>query len=236
MTTARSFSTRRPMACAVLIGLLPLLTALSACARSDSGATVTAKTPQQADRAAVAETAPPLTDRAVAVFAGGCFWCMEPPYDKLPGVISTISGYTGGHVANPTYEQVSAGGTGHAEAVKVTYDPRQVSYAKLLDVFWHNIDPVAVDRQFCDIGPQYRSAIFTTGEQQRRLAQASKRKLQALDRFERPIATQIVDASTFYPAENYHQDYYEKNPIRYKFYRWNCGRDQRLDELWGSGS
>lgn len=233
---------------AALIGLLPLLTVLSACAGADSNsamaaqpaagtktaetATLTTAGPAATEQAST-RAAAPTNDRAVAIFAGGCFWCMEPPYDKLPGVISTISGYTGGRVANPTYEQVSAGNTGHTEAVKVTYDPRKVEYAKLLDVFWHNIDPVAVNRQFCDVGAQYRSGIFPVTAQQRRLAEASKRKLAASGRFERPIATEITDASTFYPAENYHQDYYKKNPIRYKFYRWNCGRDQRLDELWG---
>ena len=170
---------------------------------------------------------------AVAIFAGGCFWCMEPPFDKLPGVKSTTSGYIGGHVANPTYEQVSAGRTGHAEAVLVRYDPTRVSYQKLLDVFWRNIDPLAVDRQFCDVGDQYRSEIFTTAAEQQRLADASKRKLEASGRFKLPIATQVVPASKFYQAEAYHQDYYRRNPVRYKFYRYNCGRDQRLEQLWG---
>jgi peptide-methionine (S)-S-oxide reductase len=183
-------------------------------------------------------TRPPAADAsaqtAVAIFAGGCFWCMEPPFDKLPGVKSTTSGYVGGHVANPTYKQVSAGRTGHAEAVLVRYDPTRVSYQTLLDVFWRNIDPLAIDRQFCDIGDQYRSAIFTTGAEQRRLAEASKRKLEASGRFRQPVATQIVPASKFYPAEEYHQDYYRRNPVRYKFYRYNCGRDQRLEQLWGS--
>ena len=172
-------------------------------------------------------------DTATAIFAGGCFWCMEHPFDELPGVISTTSGYTGGQTENPTYEQVSAGGTGHVEAELVRYDPDKISYGKLLDVFWHNIDPMAIDRQFCDVGTQYRSAIFTGNEQQRKLAEASKQKLQASGRFKQPIATEIVDASTFYPAEEYHQDYYKKNPVQYKFYRFNCGRDQRLREVWG---
>ena len=193
----------------------------------------TATAGAQSIRATDGQPAPPPRT-AVAVFAGGCFWCMEPPYDKLPGVISTISGYTGGKVANPTYEQVSAGGTGHAEAVQVRYDPTRISYATLLDVFWRNIDPVAVDRQFCDVGSQYRSAIFPVTPEQRRLAEASKRKLESSGRFDRPIATRIEPAATFYPAEDYHQDYYKKNPVRYKFYRWNCGRDQRLQELWGT--
>jgi len=156
---------------------------------------------------------------------------MEPPFDKLPGVNSTTSSYIGGHVDNPTYEQVSAGRIGHAEAVQVKYDPAVVSYSTLLKVFWRNVDPLAVNRQFCDVGDQYRTAVFTLSADQQRLAEASKRELQASGRFKQPIATQIVAASTFYPAEDYHQDYYRKNPIRYKFYRFNCGRDQRLDQL-----
>ena len=169
---------------------------------------------------------------ATAIFAGGCFWCMEHPFDELPGVVSTTSGYTGGQTPDPTYAQVSAGGSGHAEAELVRYDPGKVSYEKLLDVFWHNIDPVAVDRQFCDVGNQYRSAIFVVDGQQRALAEASKRRLEASGRFKQPIATEIVAAQTFYPAEDYHQDYYRKNPVRYRFYRFNCGRDQRLREIW----
>src|SRR5437763_6446222 len=168
---------------------------------------------------------------AIATFAGGCFWCVEADFDKVDGVISTTSGYTGGHTANPTYEQVSHGGTGHAETVEIVYDPAKVSYKKLLDVFWHNIDPLAKDRQFCDHGDQYRSAIFYHDEEQRALAEASKAAVEK--RFEQPVATQIVPAGAFYKAEEYHQDYYKKNPIRYKFYRYNCGRDARLEELWG---
>jgi peptide-methionine (S)-S-oxide reductase len=183
--------------------------------------------------AAVAQTAAPAKKEASAVFAGGCFWCVESDFDKVKGVISTTSGYTGGHVANPTYHQVSAGGTGHAEAVKVVYDPAQVSYEKLLQVFWHNIDPLAKDKQFCDSGDQYRSAIFVQGAEQRGLAEKSKKDIEASGRFKSPIHTQIVDAGPFYPAEDYHQDFYLKNPTKYKFYRWNCGRDQRLQELWG---
>lgn len=185
-----------------------------------------------AQPAATAARTPATPATAVAIFAGGCFWCMEPPFDKLPGVISTTSGYTGGRTANPTYEEVSAGGTGHAESMQVTYDPRKVSYATLLNTYWHQIDPLAVDRQFCDSGTQYRSAIFTTGPEQARLAAESKRQQQA--RFKQPIATQIGAATRFYPAETYHQDYYKKNPVRYKFYRYNCGRDQRLQQVWGS--
>ncbi|MEF8793704.1 peptide-methionine (S)-S-oxide reductase MsrA [Thiohalorhabdus sp.] len=168
-----------------------------------------------------------------ATFAGGCFWCMEPPYDKLEGVKATVSGYTGGDLANPSYEQVSGGGTGHAEAVRIEYDPDRVSYGQLLVVFWHNIDPVAVDRQFCDRGSQYRSAIFYHNERQRRLAERSKRLLAESGRFDQSIATEIAPAKAYYRAEDYHQDYYEKSSIKYKFYRWNCGRDQRLQEIWG---
>ena len=170
----------------------------------------------------------------VATFAGGCFWCMEPPFDKTEGVISTVVGYTGGHKENPTYEEVSSGNTGHAESIQVTFDPAKVSYTQLLEVFWHNIDPLARDRQFCDVGEQYRSAIFFHDGTQQRLALESKQKLEASGRFKQPISTQIVPAAKFYPAEEYHQEYYEKNPLRYKFYRFNCGRDQRLHELWGS--
>jgi len=168
-----------------------------------------------------------------AIFAGGCFWCMEPPYDDLDGVHETISGYIGGEVEDPTYQQVTSGNTGHAEAVKVTYDPSKVSYERLLDVFWRNIDPLARDRQFCDRGTQYRSAIFYMNEDQRAMAEATRQTLKDSGRFKEPIVTEIVAADTFYPAEEYHQDYYQKNPLRYKFYRYNCGRDQRLQKLWG---
>jgi peptide-methionine (S)-S-oxide reductase len=172
---------------------------------------------------------PPKT--AIATFAGGCFWCVEADFDKVGGVISTTSGYTGGRTPNPTYEEVSRGGTGHAESVEIGYDPAKVSYEKLLDVFWHDIDPLAKNSQFCDHGDQYRTAIFYHDEEQRRLAEASKTAVQA--HFKQPIATQITAAGPFYRAEDYHQDYYLKNPIRYKFYRFNCGRDARLEELWG---
>jgi len=170
---------------------------------------------------------------ARAIFAGGCFWCMEPPFDRLPGVISTTSGYIGGRVIDPTYEAVSQGGTGHAEAVEVVYDPTVISFERLLYVFWRNIDPEAANRQFCDKGSQYRSAIFYLDDAQRELAEASKAELEASGRFASPIATQIRRAGRFYPAENYHQDYYLKNPIRYKYYRTGCGRDRRLEALWG---
>jgi peptide-methionine (S)-S-oxide reductase len=168
----------------------------------------------------------------VATFAGGCFWCMEPPFDALAGVRSTTSGYTGGHVPNPTYEMVSAGTTDHVEAVQVVYDPKQVSYDQLLDVFWHNVDPLSGDGQFCDRGPTYVSAIFYRDDEQRRLAEDSKQRLDG--RFAQPIVTKIRPAEAFYPAEEYHQDYYKKNPIRYKFYRTTCRRDARLTTLWGT--
>jgi peptide-methionine (S)-S-oxide reductase len=166
-----------------------------------------------------------------AVFAGGCFWCTEADFDKVPGVVSTTSGYINGRTPNPTYEQVSRGGTGHAEAVEVVFDPAKVSYEKLLDVFWHNVDPLAKDYQFCDHGDQYRSAIFYVGDAQRQLAEKSKAAVQA--RFKEPVQTEIAAAGTFYKAEDYHQDYHTKNPLRYKFYRFNCGRDARLQQLWG---
>jgi len=174
--------------------------------------------------------------RARATFAGGCFWCMEAPFDKLPGVIATTSGYTGGRVKNPTYEQVSAGRTGHAEVVQVLYDPAKIGYAQLLEVFWHNIDPLARDAQFCDRGSQYRSAIYYHDEEQKRLAEESKRALEASGRFKQPIVTEIAPAGEFYPAEAYHQDFYRTNPARYRQYRFGCGRDRRLKELWGEAA
>lgn len=182
---------------------------------------------------AIAPTAEANGPTATAVFAGGCFWCMEKPFDELPGVIDTTSGYTGGTVENPTYEQVSAGGTGHYESVQITYDPSQVSYAQLLEVFWQNVDPVDNRGQFCDKGSQYRSAIFYQNEAQQTAAQASKQAL-AADKFEQTIATDIQPATTFYPAEDYHQNYYQTHPVRYKVYRFACGRDQRLAEIWGT--
>jgi peptide-methionine (S)-S-oxide reductase len=169
-----------------------------------------------------------------ATFAGGCFWCMEHPFDELPGVVSVTSGYTGGDKKKPTYEEVSAGGTGHAESVQVVYDPARIGYEKLLAVYWHNIDPTVQDRQFCDSGHQYRSAIFYNSEAQRRLATQSKENLERAKPFREPIVTEIVQGGEFYPAEEYHQHYYKKNPIRYRFYRTSCGRDQRLNALWGS--
>ncbi|HEX9390684.1 MAG TPA: peptide-methionine (S)-S-oxide reductase MsrA [Usitatibacteraceae bacterium] len=173
---------------------------------------------------------------ARATFAGGCFWCMEAPFDVLPGVISTTSGYTGGSKKNPTYQEVSSGRTGHAEAVQVVYDPKKISYEKLLEVFWHNIDPTVKDQQFCDVGNQYRTAIFYHDEAQKKAAEASKAALQQNRPFKGEILTEITAATEFTPAEDYHQDFYKKNPTRYKFYRAGCGRDERLKALWGAAA
>ena len=170
---------------------------------------------------------------AKATFAGGCFWCMEKPFDELPGVIDTTSGYTGGTVENPSYSQVSSGGTGHVEAVQITYDPNQVSYETLLAVFWHNIDPVDGRGQFCDKGSQYRSVVFYQDAAQQQAAAASKQALEESNQLSQAIATTIQPASTFYPAEDYHQNYYQTHPVRYQVYRFGCGRDQRLAQLWG---
>ena len=168
-----------------------------------------------------------------AYFAGGCFWCMEEALEKVEGVLSVTSGYMGGTVANPSYEEVSAGRTGHAESVEVVYDPSKVSYQKLLEAFWHNVDPITPNAQFCDHGSQYRSAIFFQTDEEKRVSDISKQAIEQSRRFKEPIVTQIVMASQFYPAEEYHQDFYKKNPVRYKFYKYNCGRAQRLEALWG---
>jgi peptide-methionine (S)-S-oxide reductase len=168
-----------------------------------------------------------------AIFAGGCFWCMEEAFEGVEGVVSVMSGYIGGTKASPSYEEVSSGSTGHAEAVEVLFDPGRTSYPMLLKVFWRNIDPTTPDRQFCDRGSQYRSAIFALTEIQQRQAEESKRAVEQTKPFGDPIVTQIVPATTFYPAEDYHQDFYKRNPIRYKFYKYNCGRVQRLEEVWG---
>jgi peptide-methionine (S)-S-oxide reductase len=170
---------------------------------------------------------------AKATFAGGCFWCVESDFDTLPGVISTTSGYTGGTLANPSYQQVSSKTTGHAEAVEIVYDPAKVSYAQLLNFFWRSIDPTTKDRQFCDVGSPYRTAIFAHDDAQFAAAQASLAALEKTKPFKEPIVTQIVRASAFYPAEDYHQDYYKKNPLRYQYYRSSCGRDARVEQLWG---
>jgi len=169
---------------------------------------------------------------ARATFAGGCFWCMEPPFEKIPGVASVTSGYTGGEQVNPTYEEVSSGRTGHAEAVEILYDPAKVTYAQLLEVFWHNVDPTQADGQFCDHGRQYRTAIYTHDAEQKRLAEESKQ--QVLAKLQKTVVTEIVPAARFYPAEEYHQDFYRRNPVRYYTYRAGCGRDRRLKELWGA--
>ncbi len=175
----------------------------------------------------------PASRTAVATFAGGCFWCMEPPFESLTGVLSTQVGYTGGHTKDPTYEEVSAGTTGHAESVQIAYDPAKITYAQLLDVFWHNIDPLTRNAQFCDHGDQYRTAIFYHDETQRQQAEASRRVLEQTGKFQQPIVTEIVPATQFYPAEDDHQKYHQKNPTLYNYYRWRCGRDRRLMEVWG---
>lgn len=177
--------------------------------------------------------ASPAPILAKAIFAAGCFWCVESDFDKVAGVISTTSGYTGGNTVNPSYEQVSAHTTGHAEAVEVVYDPAKVSYERLVTYFWHTIDPTVKDQQFCDHGSPYRTAIFTNGPEQLKIAQAALAKLEKTKPFKEPVVTEIVPAGVFYPAEEYHQDYYKKNPIRYKYYRASCGRDARLQQLWG---
>jgi peptide-methionine (S)-S-oxide reductase len=195
---------------------------------------VLAATPTLAADAVFGQPAPPPPPGlAVAVFAGGCFWCMEGPFDEVAGVLSTTSGYAGGTKEAPTYEEVSAGWTGHAESVRVVYDPKKVTYEQLLEIYWHNVDPLTADAQFCDHGHQYRTAIFTQDEAQKAAAEASKKALDASHRFKQPIVTEITPAGKFWPAEDYHQDFYVKNPLRYRFYRAGCGRDPRLRELWG---
>jgi peptide-methionine (S)-S-oxide reductase len=201
------------------------LIAITASVTTSEAASMAARTAEAA--------ATPDTGLEVATFAGGCFWSMVAPYEKLEGVVSVVVGYTGGHVKDPTYEQVSEGGTGHVESVQLMYDPRKVSYEKLLDVFWHNVDPTVVDHQFCDYGPSYRSEIFYHTESQKRLADQSKAELEKSKPFKDPIVTQVTAASAFYKAEEYHQNFSKKNPIRYKIYRLNCRRDERLKELWG---
>jgi peptide-methionine (S)-S-oxide reductase len=198
-----------------LTGFVIGLFALAAIAGPPYGGTLTAAAP------------------AKAYFAGGCFWCMEEAFEKVDGVVAVVSGYMGGTVADPTYKQVSAGWTGHAESVEVSYDPAKVSYQKLLDAFWHNVDPITPNAQFCDHGNQYRSAVFYSTDEEKRLAEDSKSALEQSKRFAEPIATQIVKASMFYLAEEYHQDYYKNNPIKYKYYKFGCGRAQRLEMLWG---
>ena len=203
---------RAPIAAAMATVTAALILAAGACspARAQANAQATAR----------------------ATFAGGCFWCVESDFDKVPGVISTTSGYTGGSVANPTYQQVSAQTTGHAEAVQIVFDPAKVSYEQLLAKFWTSIDPTTRDRQFCDVGTPYRTAIFTHDAAQLEAARKSLADLEKSKPFKEPIVTQIVPASAFYAAEDYHQDYYKKNPVRYSYYRLSCGRDARLQQLW----
>ncbi len=218
---------------AVVVGCLVLAAGAGACHAGE--ASEPEALPDRASSGA-APSAVAGADTAVAIFAGGCFWCMEGPFDALPGVVSTTSGYTGGSDPNPTYERVSSGSTGHVEAVEVVYRPGQVSYQELLEVFWQNVDPLDAGGQFCDRGPTYRSEIFVLDAEQRRLAEASKRALEDSNRFDQPIVTPIRDAVAFHPAEEYHQDYYRKNPIRYRYYRSGCGRDRRLEALWGAAA
>ncbi len=219
--SARPFGlpARRPALRSILIAFVALF--MAACSGGSEA---------QARQSVPTSAAPHDT----ATFAGGCFWCVEEAFDGAEGVISTTSGYTGGHTPNPTYKQVSAGRTGHVEVVRVVYDPARITYSQLLDVFWRNIDPLTPNRQFCDAGAQYRSAIFYENAEQRRLAEASKAELGQSGRFRQPIVTEVVAASRFYPAEEYHQDYYRKNPLRYRYYKHSCGRAQRLQELWGA--
>jgi peptide-methionine (S)-S-oxide reductase len=208
-----------------------LLVVLFAACSSCSGGLEQARASEPGQSEGTPKAEPVRGELRDAIFAGGCFWCMEGPFEKLDGVMSAVSGYTGGEVRSPTYEQVSHGGTGHAEAVRVVYDPSKIDYARLLEVFWHNIDPTQQDGQFCDHGSQYRSAIFVDGEKQRRLAKASKKRI--ADELGETVHTEIEPAGTFWVAEDYHQNYYRTHEARYKRYRRGCGRDARLRELWG---
>ena len=223
--TATTTLSRRLLASSVLI----LAGLLAACEPTAAQATKPQSEPQPQALASTQTVENP----GVAIFAGGCFWCTESDFDKVPGVIETTSGYIGGHVDNPTYEQVSAGTSGHIEAVRVRFDPSKTSYAQLLEAFWPTIDPVTANAQFCDRGPQYRSAIFYSNAAEQQQAEASKDALQKSARLPAPVVTELLAASTFYPAEDYHPDYYLRNPLRYTYYRNGCGRDQRLEQLWG---
>lgn len=185
----------------------------------------------QTTQAAASQPAARADGYVLATFSSGCFWCTEADFDKVPGVISTTSGYTGGTVKNPTYRQVSAGGTGHAESVEVVFDPKVVTYEKLLDVYWHNVDPFSANGQFCDFGTQYRPVIWVHGAAQRQAAEASKAQVQKM--FKQPVVVAIQDAGPFYAAEDYHQDYHNKSSAQYRFYRFGCGRDRRLGQIWG---
>lgn len=217
--------------------LLLLLTGVFSCSAEAIGDRSPAPdaTPPTAEVAAevAVQAAAGAGNTKMAIFAGGCFWCMEKPFDQLPGVRGTISGYTGGSVVKPSYGEVSGGGTAHREAVKIIYDPTTVTYEKLLSVFWHNVDPLDSKGQFCDKGSQYTSAIFVADEVQKKAAEASKQSLDRSKRFKTPIVTPIIAAAPFYAAEDYHQNYYQTNAAKYKFYRFGCGRDRRLEELWG---
>lgn len=173
-------------------------------------------------------------DLKVAIFAGGCFWCVESDFDAVPGVVRTTSGYTGGITPNPTYQQVTSKETGHYEAVQIHYDPKKVSYKTLVDILWRSVDPTDDGGQFCDRGQSYKTAIFATSPEQKRIAEESKREIEDSGVLKRPIVTPVLDASPFFPAEDYHQNYYKKNPVRYKFYRYRCGRDERIQALWGT--
>lgn len=214
------------------IACLVTATLFVACSTKEPTSSTEAAVARDASAAGGSQTSPPAaTGTEIATLAGGCFWCVEAAFDNRPGVLAAISGYTGGPEKNPTYEQVSSGGTGHTEGLEVIYDPSKVSYEQLLQTFWRNVDAVDAGGQFCDRGSQYRSGIFYHSPEQQRLAEESKK--QAADALGKAIATPITAATTFYKAEGYHQDYYKKNPVRYKFYKWNCGRAQRLEELWG---
>lgn len=222
------FSTNLPVRMRHLVLALGA-SALVAC----SPAVPTSQSPSAVAPASVTPAGGPT---AKAVFAGGCFWCVESDFDKLPGVLATISGYTGGKTANPNYQEVSSNMTGHAEAVEILFDPARISYAQLVEHFWRTIDPTTKDRQFCDVGSPYRSAIFAQDDAQLRIAQASRAALEKTKPFSAPIVTEVLAADTFYPAEEYHQDYYLKNPVRYNYYRSGCGRDARLTQLWGDAA
>lgn len=219
-------SSDRSLAGGARLGALALVALLAGCGSSDSSA-ATAAAAQGSTKAAQGGA-----KRATAVFAGGCFWCTESDFDKVPGVLETVSGYTGGRTARPTYEEVSSGTTGHIESVRVTYDPSKVSYAQLAAYFIRHVDPVDTGGSFCDRGYQYRAAFFVANAAQRQIAEGTKAKAAQL--LKRPVSVLVLPASAFTPAEDYHQDYYKKNPIRYKFYRLNCGRDARLAEVWGA--
>jgi peptide-methionine (S)-S-oxide reductase len=212
---------------------LGALLAIASCLASSACAAPAKPSGNTKAHAGTVAARPAAAGEEIAIFAGGCFWCMETQFEGMRGIRSVVSGYTGGHQPNPTYEEVGAGGTGHYESVEIRYDPRVITYEKLLDIFWHSVDPTQGDGQFCDRGDQYRSAIFYRDETQHRLAEQSKQRILASGVLEKPIVTSIVAASTFYPAEGYHQDFWKKDPIRYQSYRLGCGRDKRLRDVWG---